>query len=578
MKFTYTTGETPLDGYTIKRGLGRGGFGEVYFAVSDVGKEVALKKVDFMDADRGDNLVLNIRHPHLVQLFDIKHDDQQSESWIIMEYMSGKSLRDVLTQQPEGLTRDEASAWFFAIASGVHRLHLNGFVHRDLKPGNIFQSEGDVKVGDYGLSKLISHSQRNNHTRAIGTCRYMAPEIGKGNYGNQIDIYALGIMLFELLTGDIPFDGESDAEILTKHLTEAPDLTKVPLEYQSAIRKALEKDAGKRYQNVVDMMLDVPEPNYELVPGFNRAQLPKEYYKGNRSTPTTSLPPVLVSPSQPESKPRVPTLENVPVIESSPASLPETSLRNRKYEPPTVGHGKPPTWIDVAKGELAKKDKSQRLSELTSSMIRAVVGTGAATTLLFAIFIQTPEFRHKPLSSLESTQWFIWLMSVTLLSSWAVLILGKFWESSDTEDGPKRVVMFAVGAGLGTLHLTIGNFLQLDFHDLHSGISYWPWVMEHWKFAAGESPALAHYAVFTGLLFALCRWWSHVTPVRTSQYDLMGAFLFALVAWFLPVAPQPLMPGVTALALIVIQFSAPNFTAQQRKEFEAIATGWWQNG
>ncbi|MBL98288.1 MAG: hypothetical protein CMM06_01230 [Rhodopirellula sp.] len=578
MKFTYITGETPLDGYTIKRGLGRGGFGEVYFAVSDVGKEVALKKVDFMDADRGDNLVLNIRHPHLVQLFDIKHDDQQSESWIIMEYMSGKSLRDVLTQQPEGLTRDEASAWFFAIASGVHRLHLNGFVHRDLKPGNIFQSEGDVKVGDYGLSKLISHSQRNNHTRAIGTCRYMAPEIGKGNYGNQIDIYALGIMLFELLTGDIPFDGECDAEILTKHLTEAPDLTKVPLEYQSAIRKALEKDAGKRYQNVVDMMLDVPEPNYELVPGFNRAQLPKEYYKGNRSTPTTSLPPVLVSPSQPESKPRVPTLEAVPVIESSPASLPETSLRNRKYEPPTVGHGKPPTWIDVAKGELAKKDKSQRLSELTSSMIRAVVGTGAATTLLFAIFIQTPEFRHKPLSSLESTQWFIWLMSVTLLSSWAVLILGKFWESSDTEDGPKRVVMFAVGAGLGTLHLTIGNFLQLDFHDLHSGISYWPWVMEHWKFAAGESPALAHYAVFTGLLFALCRWWSHVTPVRTSQYDLMGAFLFALVAWFLPVAPQPLMPGVTALTLIVIQFSAPNFTAQQRKEFEAIATGWWQNG
>lgn len=578
MKFTYITGETPLDGYTIKRGLGRGGFGEVYFAVSDVGKEVALKKVDFMDADRGDNLVLNIRHPHLVQLFDIKHDDQQSESWIIMEYMSGKSLRDVLTQQPEGLTRDEASAWFFAIASGVHRLHLNGFVHRDLKPGNIFQSEGDVKVGDYGLSKLISHSQRNNHTRAIGTCRYMAPEIGKGNYGNQIDIYALGIMLFELLTGDIPFDGESDAEILTKHLTEAPDLTKVPLEYQSAIRKALEKDAGKRYQNVVDMMLDVPEPNYELVPGFNRAQLPKEYYKGNRSTPTTSLPPVLVSPSQPESKPRVPTLEAVPVIESSPASLPETSLRNRKYEPPTVGHGKPPTWIDVAKGELAKKDKSQRVSELTSSMIRAVVGTGAATTLLFAIFIQTPEFRHKPLSSLESTQWFIWLMSVTLLSSWAVLILGKFWESSDTEDGPKRVVMFAVGAGLGTLHLTIGNFLQLDFHDLHSGISYWPWVMEHWKFAAGESPALAHYAVFTGLLFALCRWWSHVTPVRTSQYDLMGAFLFALVAWFLPVAPQPLMPGVTALTLIVIQFSAPNFTAQQRKEFEAIATGWWQNG
>ena len=92
-----------------------------------------------MDADRGDNLVLNIRHPHLVQLFDIKHDDQQSESWIIMEYMSGKSLRDVLTQQPEGLTRDEASAWFFAIASGVHDCTSMDLYIVTSSPGTFFK-------------------------------------------------------------------------------------------------------------------------------------------------------------------------------------------------------------------------------------------------------------------------------------------------------------------------------------------------------------------------------------------------------------------------------------------------------
>ena len=230
-----------------------------------------------MDADRGDNLVLNINHQNLVMLYDIKHIDEHDESWIIMEYMSGNSLRDVLTKNPGGLSIDEAAAWFFSIASGIHRLHDNGYVHRDLKPGNVFFGEGHVKVGDYGLSKLISHSQQHNNTRTIGTCRYMAPEIGRGNYGRQIDIYALGIILYELLIGDIPFDGESDAEILTKHLTERPDLSKVPEAFRSAIERALEKDPTKRYQTVVEMMLDVPIPNYPLTQGIHRPQFPAEY-------------------------------------------------------------------------------------------------------------------------------------------------------------------------------------------------------------------------------------------------------------------------------------------------------------
>ena len=591
MKFTYSTGDTPLDGFTIKRGLGRGGFGEVYFALSDAGREVALKKVDFMDADRGDNLVLNINHQNLVLLYDIKHIDEHDESWIIMEYMSGNSLRDVLTKNPEGLSIDEAAAWFFSIASGIHRLHDNGYVHRDLKPGNVFFGEGHVKVGDYGLSKLISHSQQHNNTRTIGTCRYMAPEIGRGNYGRQIDIYALGIILYELLIGDIPFDGESDAEILTKHLTERPDLSKVPEAFRSAIERALEKDPTKRYQTVVEMMLDVPIPNYPLTQGIHRPQFPAEYLNHpeltrnkntsltqRQETDTTDVvetAPTIHSALPPKTHSNVPTLSNVPVLGTAPVMAEPTPSPgdSRRYVSPMAAMPTNMKWTDVAILEMRTKTRSQRLSELTSSMVRAVVGAAASTTLIFGVYLT-----NQNLTTVQTTQWFIWIMSVIMLSSWMVLTTGKLWEVSPDEDNSKRLVMFGVGTGLGALQLAIGNFLHLDFNDLHSGNSYWPWVLEQWQFTSEGQPSYVHHAVFTGLLFGLCRWWLHATPARNSRYDLLAAMIFAMVAWFLPVAPQPLMPAVVAFTTLVVQFSSPSFLATERKEFQARANSWWQHG
>ena len=137
--------------------------------------------------------------------------------------------------------------------------------------------------------------------------------------------------------------------------------------------------------------------------------------------------------------------------------------------------------------------------------------------------------------------------------------------------------MFGAGAGLGALNLAIGNFLHLDFNDLHSENSYWPWVIEPWQFTTGGQPSYIHFAVFHGLLFSLCRWWLHATPARNSRYDVLAAMMFAMVAWFLPVAPQPLMPAVVALTTLVVQFSSPSFSAAERKEFEGRANTWWQH-
>ena len=243
MKFAYKTGARPLDGYEIQCGVGVGGFGDVYFAKTDAGKEVALKRIQRnLDIEvRGVKQCLNLKHPNLIALYDMKSDDE-GQTWVVMEYVGGESLKAVIDRNPHGLPAEQAERWFRGIAAGVGCLHDHGIVHRDLKPANIFDDQGFIKVGDYGLSKFISTSRRSGQTESVGTVHYMAPEIGRGVYGKEIDVYALGIILYEMLTGRVPFDGESSQEIIMKHLTDNPDLSAVPPPYREVIQRALRKD------------------------------------------------------------------------------------------------------------------------------------------------------------------------------------------------------------------------------------------------------------------------------------------------------------------------------------------------
>src|SRR5947209_6488711 len=258
MKFTYGSGSRPLDGYTIKRGVGKGGFGEVYFAVSDGGKEVALKLVrgDGEVELRGIAQCLNLKHHNLVALFDLR-TDRDGNQWVVMEYVAGEPLHAVLGRHPKGLPRELTQQWFTALARAVGYLHDHGIVHRDLKPANIFIENGVVKVGDYGLCKSMSSSQRSAQTQSVGTVHYMAPEISTGNYNRQIDVYACGVLLYEMLTGRVPFEGESAGEILMKHLTTPPDLAKVPAPHVHVVGKALAKDPAHRYRTMAEMARDV---------------------------------------------------------------------------------------------------------------------------------------------------------------------------------------------------------------------------------------------------------------------------------------------------------------------------------
>jgi len=253
--YQYQHGDRPLEGYTIQHAIGRGGFGEVYYALSDSGRQVALKVVQGYEQIelRGVSQCMNLKSPHLVTIFDVRFNEQQ-RPFVIMEYVAGPSLQDLLAESPNGLGSQKAAYFLREIAKGLTYLHECGIVHRDLKPGNIFYESGYVKIGDYGLSKAMTPSCHSGQTMTVGTVHYMAPEIGVGSYDKSIDIYALGVLLYEMLRGRTPFSGSSVGEILMKHLSAKPDLTGIDEPFASTIRRALEKDPAKRFQSVQEMV------------------------------------------------------------------------------------------------------------------------------------------------------------------------------------------------------------------------------------------------------------------------------------------------------------------------------------
>ncbi len=338
MKFAFQPGDRPLDGYTITRAIDRGAFGDVYQAVSDGGKEVALKMIHRrVDLElRGVRQCLNLKHPNLVSIYDVRRD-KDGDYWIVMEYISGKRLDQVLAEHPNGLPVSEVHRWLQGIAEGLSFLHSRGVVHRDIKPSNVFLENGQVKIADVGLAKHVTPSRRYANTQDVGTLHYMAPEVGRGRYGPETDIYALGVLLYEMLTGRVPFDGETSAEILLKHLSEPPDLSPVPAPLRPLLADLLQKDPDERLRRAGDLRAVVRR--FEEAAGVGRTQGRAEDWSSQRDASWSDE----VHADEPSARGFDP-----PHLSVEPEEDPLTALLRRVWRAVRDEYRSLPTWLQAA--------------------------------------------------------------------------------------------------------------------------------------------------------------------------------------------------------------------------------------
>lgn len=631
MKFTYTSGSKPLEGYTIKRGVGIGGFGEVYFAVTDAGKEVALKRVQRnLEVEvRGVSQCLNLKHTNLVDLYDIRYDDQGG-AWVVMEFITGESLKDVIDRNPNGLPREDVAHWFLGIASGVGYLHDHGIVHRDLKPGNIFSDQGEIKIGDYGLSKFIAASRRSGHTESVGTFHYMAPEIGKGSYGKEIDIYALGIILYEMLTGRVPFDGESSQEIIMRHLTEDPDVSKLSEPFRHVVARAMSKDPELRYTHVSQM---VEELGSALRPGsatvvtatvVPAAAADKLFYIGDEPPPRDmvfgpvrqrkpSIPQVARTPSAgafAQHRPLPPAIPRQTVAQSAEqaaawwqGSALSTGLKvgivvlligaglinpwllipvgvgavvlytiyaglwlvtnSMKVRPEPTPGIRFRSWQEMVRENLRGKPFGVRLGELTGGYVAAAILSALVSVVLIAVVSQS----NVDVSSLSL---YAWLVISSTLGAWAVLTVGKFCEGIESDAWRRRVVLLALGLGVGAAAWGLGDRVLLV--DLHAAQN--TWHVPATSLPSVDANLLTRFLVFFAAVFAVPTWWKQTDPLRKSRVNLFTlgwcVLWSGIVSVFWPF-PQPWGLMLAATISLSTQLAAPWMTSQERdaakKEF-----------
>ena len=594
MKFTFPPESKPLDGYTIKRGIHRGGFGEVYYALSDAGKEVALKLLqNNTDVElRGVRHCLNLKHPNLLTIFDIKQDSDE-DHWIIMEYMSGQTMDTVVASGKEGLPKDVIRLWTDGIIAGLAFLHDRGIVHRDLKPANVYEDQGIVKIGDVGLSKFISQSRRGAQTQSVGTVYYMAPEVARGSYGREVDIYALGVMLYEMLTGDVPFDGETTGEILMKHLSERPDLRRVPAEFQTVIARSLEKDPVKRYATVEDFERDYraamdgeapaakidrqpakPEPLAEVEMAYPREQ-------------ARQAPPRRVPPRRPVKNANAAAgaggaaagvataatreftfmerhgsaLKALAVVAIVIAMFSERSIggaasnwlvyaailgviywffQGRKNRQASVqkaaSPSRRPTAVRHAVNHRARRAfAGERLTPETHRQIswseRAQELSGSLTVATIITVLITACL-HTVTSFLPNLQAVGGFGFTTLAASWTILSVSKLQEGASLDRNSRRLVLLLAGLGVGAAAFTIDQFLLVDYAtgSVNSGMIQS--VGRHNLVDAGQ-PTIAGYMVFFGSLLGLRRWWWHADSFRTTRFKISTTLITLALAFIL---------------------------------------------
>jgi predicted ATPase/Tfp pilus assembly protein PilF len=346
--------------YRLEHLLGKGGMGEVWLATHLVLKE--NRAIKFMLAKLGSRPeayerfvegearnALNLLHPNIVRVHDLNL--YQGMPYIVMEYVEGETLRAFLKTEP-GISLPQAGKILTQLASAISEAHAKGIVHRDIKPANILLNQsGAVKLSDFGIAKNLTGSSNVLPLEiGLGTVAYMSPEQARGEAVFQSDQYSLGVVLYEMLTGRLPFTGESSYVIMSKHATSQPDPmgSRIPAEIQAVVLKALAKTVSDRYPGVA-----------EFAVAYFAAL---EKIQDRRNTPTEVIELV------------APTPLNINLLETTP---------NTPTKPTTPNNL--PTNRQALIGREKEMEQVSKLLTGQSAKIVTLTGAGGTGKTLFAL-------------------------------------------------------------------------------------------------------------------------------------------------------------------------------------------------
>jgi len=280
--FAYMSDEYDLvgktvGGFKIEQIIGRGGMGVVYLARDTrLDRSVAVKSIPGelhssstaqARFEREAKLLATLNHPNIAVIHDIIEEDKSS--YLILEHVAGETLAQRIAREP--LTHDEALSIGQQIAEAISAAHKKGIIHRDLKPGNIkITPEGKVKVLDFGLAKIsIDEGENTDNTvtqpgRVIGTPAYMSPEQARGKPADKrSDIWSFGCIMYQMLTGKFPFEGETATDTLARIIERQPDWELLPqdtpMNMRTLLRRCLEKDPEKRLGEIAEAAVEISD-------------------------------------------------------------------------------------------------------------------------------------------------------------------------------------------------------------------------------------------------------------------------------------------------------------------------------
>ena len=330
--------------YRIVKQIGRGGMADVYLAKDLIldGEEVAVKvlrtnyqtdPIAVARFQREARAMADLDHPHIVRITDIGEEDGQQ--YLAMEYVAGLDLKRYIKEHYP-LSNEEAVRIMGQILLAMRLAHTRGIVHRDLKPQNILLTpDGTAKVTDFGIAVAFAETSLTQTNSMLGSVHYLSPEQARGSKATvQSDIYAMGIFFYEMLTGHIPYDGDSAVTIALQHfqkplpsvIAENPS---VPQALENVVIKATAKKLTDRYQSVAEMYVDLSSSL-----SYNRRNEPKLVFNDTTKADTKTLPKV--SQSTLTSIPKVQTQSPKPqaakpsqqVLEDNYATKP---VKKRKF-------------------------------------------------------------------------------------------------------------------------------------------------------------------------------------------------------------------------------------------------------